>query len=1370
MKTQGYINSFNKGIDTDTSVNKYGQETYYDALDVRIASTNALSNGALVNVPGTKALVKFTNFGESVVASTVVRDDLFLFTKLPHKMIIGIPGTQVLNDEFWLTIGDNVYKFYVAPDIYNGDPAHGFFDYFHLSDNVTAIAAMLESHTEISNYYKIEGSGGSVILIAKGFDDDEYSLIIHTSAPANFLIFDTYLASLIYKLSDYKTIEGTPYPTLLYDDGGLTDENRLNFGASDFVSLISRYETDQIRKLYWSNGIDPLRYLQDGKDYIGYDVNVFDYIPEVSLSRPSDTLINGGGLMNGIIQYSYQYYNKHGSSTIFAPADDIIRLSNASIDGFGGGNIGTKADKSVRVSFTDLDMSFDNIRIISIFYDTLNALPVINIVAELPIVGSSISIVDSGRSLGVISLEEYRLYNQNSIIPKVIESKDNILFVGNIKEDMFSSSAIDDWDSRAYGFYGILTPDTAAIYENPDDDPDGVRYELSSNGNWNRYNAANAVVETNTEEDWSIPDDFNSCNLANSTYDNDLDWRIDMYHPTKFQDAGSSYVTKPRSSVQIYGGLGKNVEYTFIKYKSKTSDGVKTDKFYPENTSGYYTITGQECQPNEVYRIGIKFFNKKGQSSFVKWIADVRWPSFGLKRDSDGDSWASMLEVTVNTFPSGADIAGYQIVRADRKDADVSIEATGVISPLINVKNRAQPYMFPIPIMHYDIEALVLLPNMVEFLSPETIFNNVKNANREKSKLITCAHSTFDSNYTEVEDNYGIVIDYDQISIYDDSVILSTESFKIESIIDTKATANLDSVAVVSKQLGGKEYRNQVQYFSLSGSVYTIHASASRCSGPILLLDSNLDVSRTLDGVNIAHMISDKDISRYGGYSYEDRSNTIYIQFSGYRDISSDSTICEYGDVFGHPFNLIRALFYKTGDLNSVTQLLTSHLPSRIDTSYSVDDIKKHYVPLGEISTERIDGKSGIDNFGFVQETVTDGILLYPETYDVSIGNLYTYNPVYSQSRSANISIVKPYDFDTESYFPTKVHASNVKQNSEINDSWLNFLTNNFIDVDGQYGELTKIKSFKGTLLFFQKNAIGILSVNQRSLIQDNQVGQLSLGTGGILDHFDYISYYSGADTPEDVIASRSSLYFIDKNAKRIYTVDSPDISFSEVGGVHSLLNDVITVDNKRLCGFDTENNEVLFSIGDKTLCYNENTRSFISRYGFIPDYYITTPEGLYSSKFDGSIVSDSYVFEHNAGDKGSWYKEIYNAKSVTSITLLINPNGNLVNSFDNIDLRTEVYSSNENSPVNRDLVNETISRAKFKNSYISEISVESATSGLTPKIKRLARSWRAQVPLTANGNRFVDTYLMLTLEFDNNSNKLFKLHDVITYFREAKY
>jgi hypothetical protein len=112
---------------------------------------------------------------------------------------------------------------------------------------------------------------------------------------------------------------------------------------------------------------------------------------------------------------------------------------------------------------------------------------------------------------------------------------------------------------------------------------------------------------------------------------------------------------------------------------------------------------------------------------------------------------------------------------------------------------------------------------------------------------------------------------------------------------------------------------------------------------------------------------------------------------------------------------------------------------------------------------------------------------------------MYQYNTAYSSSMNAIISTgSEKEEVDTTNY-DYRVHYSNVKDNNESSDSWLIFQPINYLDVDTRYGSITGLRLFKNKLIYWQESATGVLSVNERQLVQNVDDTTLMLGTGDTL-------------------------------------------------------------------------------------------------------------------------------------------------------------------------------------------------------------------------------------------------------------------------------
>lgn len=68
----------------------------------------------------------------------------------------------------------------------------------------------------------------------------------------------------------------------------------------------------------------------------------------------------------------------------------------------------------------------------------------------------------------------------------------------------------------------------------------------------------------------------------------------------------------------------------------------------------------------------------------------------------------------------------------------------------------------------------------------------------------------------------------------------------------------------------------------------------------------------------------------------------------------------------------------------------------------------------------------------------------------------------------------------------------------------------NYIDAESKYGPITHLLASKDTLYVWQTNAFAKLSINERSLVKDENSNMIQLGQGGVLQRTDYLSQTNG--------------------------------------------------------------------------------------------------------------------------------------------------------------------------------------------------------------------------------------------------------------------
>lgn len=210
--------------------------------------------------------------------------------------------------------------------------------------------------------------------------------------------------------------------------------------------------------------------------------------------------------------------------------------------------------------------------------------------------------------------------------------------------------------------------------------------------------------------------------------------------------------------------------------------------------------------------------------------------------------------------------------------------------------------------------------------------------------------------------------------------------------------------------------------------------------------------------------------------------------------------------------------------------------------------------------------------------------------------------------------ITKSLYSEDNAHFPNRIIASEIKVGSEITDPWLRFKVANYLDVENVYGEITNLKTFDNKLIFFQDNAVGTAAVNERSLITDNNIATLTLGTGDVLERFDYLSNFNGSAIINDksIVDSDHALYWYDYNKNVICSLTNTVQELSKLKKVQSYLTSIYDEDvRSRVHGtYDKKYNQIWFKFDDKSLIFNEYLNAFTSFNTTLYDEAVTDVNG----------------------------------------------------------------------------------------------------------------------------------------------------------------
>lgn len=218
------------------------------------------------------------------------------------------------------------------------------------------------------------------------------------------------------------------------------------FGAFNFkidspIECQTVWEREDILKVFWIDGRNPLRYITIPRTSSNtpekVTSNYFDVVREINLSNIEASIdvskqTSGGTFPVGTIQYAFTYYNKYGSESSIFKITPLFYLSNSSS--------GAPSDRSVSCSFrikvSNVDSNWEYLRVYSILRTAVNGTPVCKRVIDINIENfpeKGITWIDNGQLGETIDSTRLLYVGGERIVPNTMAQKDGTLFLGNYK-------------------------------------------------------------------------------------------------------------------------------------------------------------------------------------------------------------------------------------------------------------------------------------------------------------------------------------------------------------------------------------------------------------------------------------------------------------------------------------------------------------------------------------------------------------------------------------------------------------------------------------------------------------------------------------------------------------------------------------------------------------------------------------------------------------------------------------------------------------------------------------------------------------------------------------------------------------------------
>lgn len=805
------------------------------------------------------------------------------------------------------------------------------------------------------------------------------------------------------------------------------------------------------------------------------------------------------------------------------------------------------------------------------------------------------------------------------------------------------------------------------------------------------------------------------------------------------------------SSGSVIGAEGPEITLSFTTGSNlylddaATTSSAKTFGSSTDYSNPNISLTYTGYQRGEIYRFGIVFYNSIGQKSKVKWIGDIRFPSWETLQNIayDNTTTISMVPITVGitlkdgVLPTGA--VSWELVRVKRTVNDRSIVATGYGSRVHN-NSVGTPYATSLGVPLFDSSIFTYgagettNDRLLTFVSAEEAFQGTSSIVDSDYVDIVGGLGTYNtytystSAYPDLYQNRESAIKYRSCSLYSD--YHSCQRFSLDQHKYILQSGDITGLGFYFNQANTTNNftLSILHYFSLSGS-YTFYSSNDNGRKNILgfnsdIVESNFTSVYTNDFSVPYLYVKRLNYEKYGGSSYSARENNEYISCG---EITSDVTEVFYGgDTYINYFDYVNSILRdEYTDANTKTSVKvifptesTINISLRSDNTYSSGE----YLNPASYKMQEYAGVWGTGT-EYTQET-----------------DLYMYNPIYSQEQNIKYDYALN-NLDLNTIFDSRIIYSDKKIYDESVDSWLKFRPNNFLDVDSKYGQIEVIRNFRNEIYFLQERGFGVAPVNERSLLNDNNPGALSLGVANVLSRYAYLSTEYGCKDMLSVLNTNSALYWTDRNKKTILKFDGSSLGdLTKVKGNKKLVRDLMGT-NSTITPFtyitihNPDYNETLFRLSDtKILVFNEYFDVFSG-------VMTTTNTYLLATNNVNATFINTNLYIH---DKTNNYNEFISGTSLTHMNSLLRFTNSdqlpLTKVYDNLCFFT--YAKDSNGYI---VNNSTFSIVSFKNDYQYTICTNTAGSNvltLNDNLQRKERGYSTYIPrniVNANGTTNID-------------------------------
>lgn len=500
-------------------------------------------------------------------------------------------------------------------------------------------------------------------------------------------------------------------------------------------------------------------------------------------------------------------------------------------------------------------------------------------------------------------------------------------------------------------------------------------------------------------------------------------------------------------------------------------------------------------------------------------------------------------------------------------------------------------------------------------------------------------------------------------------------------------------------------------------------------------------------------------------YSGKDMSSKQYDTYYGFGDYKA----CSLGE------NDVNKISVFTGDM--YTQIYEIE---GMYKAYDFNDDKSslqsmqtiHYIPMESTINQYFDYGMNYRNTNNANLQAEAGEIKGVSSQDRPV---HQYNLIYSDNGTSNDLYSPQSTTHLQNTYTQRICYSQLKTNGELLNNWNIFKPIDYIDVNPIYGELTDLFTTQDTLYFWQTKAFGKLSVNERSLVKDENSNLIQLGQGTVLQRSDYLSTKFGMRAQDMCkVNVDNDIYWFDYGNKCIASYKATSgaygstkmsvLDFTENCNVKTLMQMNIT-DNVQVptITYDATNDELLFHpIKNNSIMSEEMTLAFNCRLNIAQSMYsmlngqLATVYNNLTNQNDAISINSKLTLYTRWCDDGETPTP---DEDTARLHFVVNPNPSTTKVFDNQQI------------VFPQLYNTASSHAKQTADYDNfdcNLYTDLDRAGIVDKYTNREGNICFPIPRCADGiRRLRGKWMIEEMLMDSNDNDHAISH-IITKFRQS--